>query len=485
LLIRFFLITIIPLTFSLQAQASSIDKYQAALTEAEQLRAAEFAPEHYQSAMKNMIKAKELLSSNGDADKIVQLLNKMMIQAQQASITSQNFSEQFSGLVESRDRLQLAGAEYVRKDLAERSEKEFAKVVKLAEEGNKAKAHIEAKHARNTIHAGQIVAAREQFVHPVSKTIAGARKLKARDYAPKSLKLAIAMQAKIEKLIKNNPDAQTQAYALSQQGQVAARRAKRISKLGSKIRRKPNSIETWVGAEDTRLAMLGELLELQFNRSQLPEEQFTLLKQGIEDMQGNYEARLTNADEQVTDLSQKLAKYEGELSDMAEIRRKLQLKREAEAKIKRLTKLFNPEAVEILLTPDADVILRMKKLNFRSGSAVIPPTTYSLLDNALKSIEIFPKRHIRVEGHTDFMGANEYNQTLSERRALAVEEYLKQRMGDHSQPIQAVGHGEERPIANNETMEGRTKNRRIDIFLLAPANAAAETATGATDAAIQ
>ena len=87
----------------------------------------------------------------------------------------------------------------------------------------------------------------------------------------------------------------------------------------------------------------------------------------------------------------------------------------------------------------------------------------------MKSIEIFPDRDIRVEGHTDFIGNNDYNQELSERRAKAVGEYISQRLPEASgQSLIPVGHGEEKPIANNETAEGRTKNRRIDIVLVAP-----------------
>ncbi|HKI61514.1 MAG TPA: DUF4398 domain-containing protein, partial [Mariprofundaceae bacterium] len=120
---------VLTMTICMPAQAASLEKAQTAIAEAEQLRAAEFAPEHYQSARDSLEKAKALLSSNGNADDIVQLLDKATIQATQASTSAQNFSEQFSGLVESRDRLQLAGSEYVRDDLAERSEKEFMQVV--------------------------------------------------------------------------------------------------------------------------------------------------------------------------------------------------------------------------------------------------------------------------------------------------------------------------------------------------------------------
>jgi len=467
-LMRTLIMAVLTMTICMPAQAASLEKAQTAIAEAEQLRAAEFAPEHYQSARDSLEKAKALLSSNGNADDIVQLLDKATIQATQASTSAQNFSEQFSGLVESRDRLQLAGSEYVRDDLAERSEKEFMQVVESAESGNISKAQKEAKNARVTMHAAQVVAAREQFVRPISKTIAGARRVKANEYSPKAFKDASTYQSKVEKLIKDDPDAQTQAYALSQQGLISAKRAMRISSLGADMSRHPEAIETWMDAEDARLAMLGEALGIQLNRSQTPEEQLALLKQGVDDMKGNYEARLADSDAQVKDLSEKLAKYEGELSDMADIRLKLQLKREAEAKIKRLTKLFDPNAVEILLTPDAEVILRLKTLNFRSGSAVIPPDTYALLDNVLKSIDIFPKRPVRVEGHTDFMGSNKYNQTLSERRAKAVKEYLSERMGESPHEISAVGYGEDHPIANNETAEGRTKNRRIDVVLLVP-----------------
>ena len=445
-----------------------MDEAKAAITEAEALRASEFAPRHFNSAKNKLSSAEQLLISNSDTSKVVRLLNEATVDARQAAELSQKFTSNFAGLVESRDRLTLAGDEYIRDDLGERSEKEFTRVVSAAEDGSSSKARREEKIALITYRAAQSVAAREQFVRPISKNIAKARQSKARNYAPKALKDAIKTQAKVEHLIKTSPEAQSEAYTLSQQGKESAQHAIRISQLGVKFDRKPATVETWIDASDARMAILAEAVGLQLDRSQSPEIQLALLKQGIEDMKAEHLAQINDADKQVRDLGEKLAKYEGELSDMADIRHKLRLKREAEAKIKRLTKLFDPEMVEILLTPDADVILRMKKLNFLSGSAVIPPEAYALLDNAIKSIEIFPNRTARVEGHTDFMGTNEYNQELSERRANAVRDYLLLQMPNSEERFSAIGHGEEKPIANNETAAGRTKNRRIDIILIAP-----------------
>lgn len=453
---------------SLPTQAASLDEVKQAIAEAESLRAAEFAPAHFNAAKQALNQAQELLIQRAGNSKVRGLLDQAAGQAAAASRASQDFTQNFSNLVESRDRLQLAGDKYMRDDLAERSEKEFAVVVEAAEKGNLKKARKEAVNARRTFNAAQVVAAREQFVRPIAKSISEARKNKGREFAPKAYNEASAMQKKVEALVSSNPDAQTQAYALYQQGFKSAQHASRVANLGTQINKKPQLLESWVDANDARMAILAKALGIQLDRSQSPEVQLSMLKQAIEDMQSEYQAQVADADKQVRELSTKLAKYEGELSDMAEVRRKLQLKREAEAKIQRLTKLFNPDDVEILLTPDADVIFRMKTLNFRSGSAVIPTQTYGLLDNAIKSIEIFPKRSVRIEGHTDFMGGNKYNQALSERRANAVKEYLQQNMGEFSNTLDAVGHGEEKPIANNETAAGRTKNRRIDIILVAP-----------------
>ena len=483
MLLRVILIGLLSLNFAGTAWAVSLEEASAAVEEAEHLRAAEFAPGHYREAKKNLEQAQAAASSGADSKKTLELLAAAKEHADQASEAAQRFSKQFAELVEARDRLQLTKPEYVRSDLAERSEKEFAQVIARAEEGNTKKGKQEEKIALLTFRAAQTVAGREQFVRPITKGIAQARKTKARYYAPKALEAAQNVQRDIEQLIKVDPDAQTRADALSKQGEEHARQAIRISELGTAFNKNPSLLESWVNDNDRRIRSIGEILGVQLNYAQTPEEQLALLQQAMQDMRTIHAQQLSDADAKIRELAQKLAESQGavsqmegtmsqmesDLTAMAEMRRKLQLKREAEAKIKRLAGLFDPAQVEILLTTDADVILRMKALNFRSGSAVIPSASFELLDNVMKSIEIFPDRDIRVEGHTDYIGNNDFNQDLSERRAKAVGEYIGQRLVETSnQMVIPVGHGEEKPIANNETAAGRTKNRRIDIVLVAP-----------------
>jgi outer membrane protein OmpA-like peptidoglycan-associated protein len=73
-----------------------------------------------------------------------------------------------------------------------------------------------------------------------------------------------------------------------------------------------------------------------------------------------------------------------------------------------------------------------------------------------------PTLPVVVEGHTDSIGTNQYNQRLSERRANAVRKYLIER-GIASSRIRVVGYGEQRPIADNSTTEGRALNRRAEF----------------------
>ncbi len=465
-IIRYLMVVPMLIVGGLVAQAATMEEVENRMAEAEQLRAVEFSPSYYAKARATLESAKQYQASgnnvqaNAELDQTAQYLAK-------ATRAAETMSNQFSGLVESRDRMQMTDVQYLRSDLVERAERDFAKVVEMVEEGDIDKADKQAKFTLDTLRAAQVVASREQFSRPIAKGVAAARKVHAREHSPKSLNEAITAQKKVEALIKDDPDAQVKMYAASKQGEYKAERAMKIAALGEQIHKEPAAIETMVDAEEARLRLLGKRLGVDLSNARNAEEQAAMLKLAIEEMENNYKAQLTESDKQIAALNAKLGTYEGDLADMAEMRRKLQLTRDAEAKIKRLTKLFNKNDVEILLTPDADVILRMKSLNFRSGSAVIPPNAYSMLDSASQAMIMFPDRAVRVEGHTDSVGANVYNQKLSERRAGAVNTYLSEKL-ENKRVIQAVGFGEEKPIKNNETAKGRKKNRRIDIVLLAP-----------------
>jgi OOP family OmpA-OmpF porin len=88
------------------------------------------------------------------------------------------------------------------------------------------------------------------------------------------------------------------------------------------------------------------------------------------------------------------------------------------------------------------------------------------LNRGIDFVKKYPDSKVRVEGYTDSIGTNKYNQKLSERRAEAVKNYLVHKGAVGASKITSVGYGETNPIASNKTKQGRAKNRRVEILIL-------------------
>ena len=98
-------------------------------------------------------------------------------------------------------------------------------------------------------------------------------------------------------------------------------------------------------------------------------------------------------------------------------------------------------------------------------STLKPEATEELHRAALK-IKEFSSARIIIEGHTDNFGTDAYNRDLSRARAAAVKDYFISQEGMETSGIESSGFGESRPIASNDTEEGRAKNRRVEIIII-------------------
>jgi outer membrane protein OmpA-like peptidoglycan-associated protein len=112
------------------------------------------------------------------------------------------------------------------------------------------------------------------------------------------------------------------------------------------------------------------------------------------------------------------------------------------------------------------------KITFDSGilfefdSAALSSVAKGNIDKLAQILKKYPDTNILVEGDTDNVGSEAYNQTLSERRAQAVADYQKTR-GVAAARISTVGLGESNPVASNETSSGRQQNRRVEVAIFA------------------
>jgi outer membrane protein OmpA-like peptidoglycan-associated protein len=106
-----------------------------------------------------------------------------------------------------------------------------------------------------------------------------------------------------------------------------------------------------------------------------------------------------------------------------------------------------------------------KKINFGTGNATITRSSYGTLDDVAKTLAANPGAKIRIEGHTDDVGAEAANQKLSQRRAEAVKTYLSKKGVDPAR-MEAKGFGESNPVDPGKTAKAREANRRVDIYTI-------------------
>jgi len=112
-----------------------------------------------------------------------------------------------------------------------------------------------------------------------------------------------------------------------------------------------------------------------------------------------------------------------------------------------------------------NIVLNMPgNITFQTGSSDLNANFYKVLDGVGIVVEEYNKTLIVIEGHTDNVGSDESNQSLSERRAASVGQYLMGK-GVNGQRVLTAGFGESRPVASNDTDAGRSQNRRVEVRL--------------------
>ena len=121
---------------------------------------------------------------------------------------------------------------------------------------------------------------------------------------------------------------------------------------------------------------------------------------------------------------------------------------------------------KILETRDSarGLISNMSDVLFETGSYTLRPVARERLAKVSGILLAHPELHVDVEGHTDSVGGDAYNQRLSEQRANSVRDYFVQQ-GVAEANIAARGFGKQQPIADNATAEGRQRNRRVELVL--------------------
>ncbi len=126
--------------------------------------------------------------------------------------------------------------------------------------------------------------------------------------------------------------------------------------------------------------------------------------------------------------------------------------------------MANVEGASVQRNMDMLAVTFKSDILFPSASYSLNPGSYDELSRVAKVLNQYPQTSILVAGHTDGKGSEEYNQTLSERRAESVKNALVG-MGVNPSRMTAMGYGKSKPVADNSTEAGRQMNRRVVIVI--------------------
>jgi outer membrane protein OmpA-like peptidoglycan-associated protein len=108
------------------------------------------------------------------------------------------------------------------------------------------------------------------------------------------------------------------------------------------------------------------------------------------------------------------------------------------------------------------MVLTLGDVLFDTGASSLKPGANAVMDRVSSFMQKNPDTKVMIEGHTDSQGSDEYNEDLSRRRAMAVQDALASRGVDRAR-VETVGRGEGAPVASNDSSAGRQQNRRVEI----------------------
>lgn len=150
---------------------------------------------------------------------------------------------------------------------------------------------------------------------------------------------------------------------------------------------------------------------------------------------------------------------EAQATEIALARREAELASEAAESLRRRLELM------ALRETDRGMVITLGDVLFATGQTTLQPEAQTNLADVAELLQSEPDKRVRIEGHTDSTGDEAVNLRISQQRADAVKAQLVA-LGIESSRIEAVGMGQDFPIASNDTAEGRSQNRRVDVILL-------------------
>jgi len=458
-----------PKGFSQDIRESLFSEVGKALKTANEARAQLLSPDLYEEAMDLYQDAERDLDRGRNIQKIRETLNEAIGYFKKATENTKLAEVTFARVLAAREDALDANADQSAPERWEEAEEVFLDAARELEDGDSNDAKEEGEEAETLYRSAELYAIKSNILQSAYSLIEQAENVDADDNVPLTLNFAKTLIKQSENELENSRYDTDKARNLANQAQYEARHALFLNQYINELDDRDKSLEEIVLTVEEPLKKIANtlLINARFDRG------FEFVAQSIIDQIAVLNDSLNMQNQQIVSLEQEYITLQSEneeirsdleslTNEQSAISNEVRAMREFRQQFATLNELFtNQEA--IIIRDKNDAILRLTGLSFDVGSSVIKPQDFGLLTKVQSAINTFPNSKVIIEGHTDSQGGDELNMKLSQERAEAVKTYLLANMDIGSHQMEAIGYGETAPIANNETEQGRSLNRRIDI----------------------
>lgn len=420
---------------------------------------------YFRSAEKRFSEARSIDSVQNDLEKAIKAF-------QQAEMVAELAEQQLATLIKARsDALAVEAAQYSAREW-KRAETMYRSALSNNEGGRARDADRAATAATSLYREAELTSIKTMYLAETELLIVRAEKGGAKKYAPETLANAKMLLQSAEVELTNNRYDIDKPRGLARQAMYEARHAIYLSDYLADAKLKRRSPESLILEWEKPLQEIAAAADINAEF----DEGYTAPMQAVIDYLADQRAEARDLGQQVVDrdaelttLSQEIGRLQEELGGVADeqayLQQRLMAQEALRQQVKQIESTFDRAEAEVFRDSN-EIYIRLVGLNFASGSAAIEADNFDILRKVEDAIRVFDDSQVIIEGHTDSYGSDEENLSLSELRATSVREYLMAKMGLAGDRVNAVGFGETRPVANNETPQGRAKNRRIDVRIV-------------------
>ena len=352
-----------------------------------------------------------------------------------------------------------------------KAEEKFIQAAEKLEDGDVNEARRRGAEAEALYRKAELESIKASYLQETWNLLQHADKWDVDDRAPKTLQNAKKLAAQAEKELNENRYDTDVARSLARQAKYEAKHAIYLSNTINTLKKEDYAHEDLLLMAEEPVSKIAAAMDMnaEFDQGfEKPVGDIVAYIQTYQDSAAKLSQLLIDREAHITTLYERIAEVEDQLGAVAQQQSELKERLDAQAKVREqfqiVEKIFSRAEARVLRDGD-DIIIRLVGLNFAVGKSLIEPRYFSLLTKVQNAINTFPGCSVTVEGHTDSFGGDQMNLQLSQERADAIQAYLLANMQLDRSRIRATGYGESQPIANNETAEGREKNRRIDLII--------------------